>query len=182
MTRHMLSVSLAAFLAAGGFAAAQTQQNQDTPAVQQDRTVDRPDQSGTETGATGERDRQGGMREMRRMHRMMQSGERRMHGMSSQYGMSGMRGMAGHHGMMMQPHMMRMMFIILDTDGDGALSLEEIQAVHERFFNAIDADGDDGVTLEEMQGFMRGGMPAMEEDGAEDQSDDQGANDAGQAR
>lgn len=182
MTMKILGVSLAALLAAGGFAAAQTQQNQDTPAVQQDRTVDRPDEAGTDTEATGARDRQGGMRDMRRMHRMMQRGERGMRGMSGMHGMSGMRGMAGHHGTMMHPHMMRMMFIILDTDGDGGLSLEEIQAVHERFFNAIDADGDDRVTLEEMQGFMRGGMPGMEEDGAEDDADAQGENDAGQAQ
>ncbi|MCP3055435.1 EF-hand domain-containing protein [Aurantimonas marianensis] len=52
------------------------------------------------------------------------------------------------------PHMMRMMMILLDTNGDGALSLDEVQAVHARFFKAIDADADGKVTIEEMQGFM----------------------------
>ena len=37
---------------------------------------------------------------------------------------------------MMGPGMMRMMLIVMDTDGDGALSLEEVQAVHARMFAA----------------------------------------------
>ncbi|HEY9056403.1 MAG TPA: EF-hand domain-containing protein [Aurantimonas sp.] len=51
-------------------------------------------------------------------------------------------------------HMMRMMMILLDTNGDGALSLDEVQAVHARFFKAVDADGDGKVTTEEIQAFM----------------------------
>ncbi len=65
----------------------------------------------------------------------------------------------GMRGGMMGPrmggaHMMRMMMILLDTDGDGALSLEEVQAVHARFFKAVDADANGKVTIEEMQAFM----------------------------
>ena len=37
--------------------------------------------------------------------------------------------MMGHR-MNMRGPMMRMMFIMMDTDGDGALSLEEVQALH----------------------------------------------------
>lgn len=83
----------------------------------------------------------------------MDRGMRR--GMVGDRAMSGGHGMMGHgggHGMMGG---MRMMMILMDTDGDGALSLEEVQAVHERVFRAIDADGDDRVTLEEIRSFMR---------------------------
>jgi hypothetical protein len=58
-------------------------------------------------------------------------------------------GMAAHGGFM------RLMIILADTDGDGALSLEEVQAVHARIFKAVDADGDGKATLEEMQSFLR---------------------------
>jgi hypothetical protein len=57
---------------------------------------------------------------------------------------------------MMGPGMMRMMLIVMDTDGDGALSLEEVQAVHARVFAAMDANDDGRVTPEEMEGFMHG--------------------------
>lgn len=60
-------------------------------------------------------------------------------------------------GMMGGPGMMRMMMIFMDTDGDGALSLEEMQAVHSRMFKAMDADGNGRLSLEEIQAFMQGG-------------------------
>lgn len=74
-------------------------------------------------------------------------------GMMMGHGMG--HGMHGP-GMMMRPGMMRMMVVLIDTDGDGALSLEEVQAVHARMFKAMDADKNGRVTLEEMQQFMRG--------------------------
>jgi hypothetical protein len=88
-------------------------------------------------------------------------------------GMMG-HGMMGHemmehmmgHGMMgehdqgrpgrMGPIMMRMMFALMDADGDGKLSLQEFQAAHERIFRAMDANKDGFVTLQEMQEFIRG--------------------------
>jgi hypothetical protein len=71
--------------------------------------------------------------------------------------------MMGHG--MMRPRMMRqrmhmrVMMILMDTDGDGALSLEEVQAAHAKIFKVIDADKDGKVTLEETEMFFRGGSP-----------------------
>lgn len=58
--------------------------------------------------------------------------------------------------MPMRGHMMKIMFAIADTDGDGALSFEEVTAIHKRIFNVIDANKDGKVTPEEMQAFMLG--------------------------
>lgn len=61
----------------------------------------------------------------------------------------------GMYGTGMPPGMMLMMFVMLDTDGDKALSLEEVLAVHQRMFGYIDGDDDGKVTQDEMQGFMK---------------------------
>lgn len=50
-----------------------------------------------------------------------------------------------------------MMIAMMDTNEDGALSLEEVQTVHERMFNMADADGNGLLILEEIRGFMAGG-------------------------
>ena len=94
-------------------------------------------------------------------------------GMMGRGGMMG-GGMMGHgvigmgHGMMgggvmgqgrpagMAPMMMRMIFSLMDADGDGKLSLQEFQAAHERIFKAMDANKDGFVTIDEMQNFIRG--------------------------
>jgi hypothetical protein len=55
------------------------------------------------------------------------------------------------HGMMM-----RMLFAMMDSDGDGSVSLQEFQAAHERIFKAMDANKDGRLTLEEIQAFMQG--------------------------
>ena len=52
--------------------------------------------------------------------------------------------------------MMRMMFSLMDADGDGTISLQEFQAAHERIFKAMDANKDGRLTLEEVQAFMQG--------------------------
>jgi len=84
--------------------------------------------------------------------RMMQQGNTQANGMMGREGMG--------HGMML-----KMMMAMMDTNGDGALSLEEVQAVHARMFGMIDADGDGKATLDEIQSFMQGGgMPAAEAD------------------
>jgi hypothetical protein len=58
----------------------------------------------------------------------------------------------GGHGMFG----MRIIFSLMDADGDGTVSLQEFQAAQERIFRAMDADHDGTVTFEEMQAFMRG--------------------------
>ena len=68
----------------------------------------------------------------------------------------------GHHdwdrgrGSSMAPTMMRIIFSLMDADGDGKLTLQEFQAAHERIFKAMDADKDGTVSQEEMLDFMRG--------------------------
>jgi EF hand len=64
-------------------------------------------------------------------------------------------GMMGR-GMMGPPFMMRMMFALIDADGDGTISLQEFQAAHERIFKAMDSNKDGKLTLEEMQAFIHG--------------------------
>lgn len=78
------------------------------------------------------------------------------HGGMSQNGPSGGPGMKGPRGMggSMMPGMMMAM---MDSNDDGALSLEEVQAVHERMFNMVDANDDGQVDVEEIRGFMTGG-------------------------
>lgn len=65
------------------------------------------------------------------------------------------RGMMGG-GAMAPPFMMRMMFALMDADGDGTISLQEFQAAHERIFKAMDTNKDGKLTPEEMQAFMHG--------------------------
>ena len=52
-------------------------------------------------------------------------------------------------------HMVKVIFAIADTDGDGALSFEEVTAIHKRIFTRIDANKDGKVTVEEFQTFTR---------------------------
>jgi hypothetical protein len=62
------------------------------------------------------------------------------------------RGCHGGHGTVG----LRIIFSLMDADGDGTVSLQEFQAAQERIFKAMDADHDGTLTLEEMQNFMRG--------------------------
>ncbi len=54
------------------------------------------------------------------------------------------------------PLPMRIIFALMDSDGDGTISLQEFQAAHEKLFRAMDANKDGSLTLEEMLTFMRG--------------------------
>jgi hypothetical protein len=70
-------------------------------------------------------------------------------------GMMGRAGMTGP-GNMGSGVMMRMLFTLMDSDGDGTVSLQEFQAAHERIFKGLDANKDGRLTLEEIQAFMQG--------------------------
>ena len=103
-------------------------------ALAEDRIMPQPDQQQAQSQSTG------------------QEGSGMMgHGCMMPGGMMG-RGMMGGG----SPVMLRMMFVLIDTDGDGTISLQEFQAAHERIFRAMDTDKDGKLTLEEMQAFMHG--------------------------
>jgi Ca2+-binding EF-hand superfamily protein len=72
---------------------------------------------------------------------------------------------------MMGPAMMRMMLVLMDTDGDGTVSLSEFQAAHERIFKALDANKDGRLTLQEMQAFFQGQNGMMAPDSRPSQRD-----------
>ena len=90
------------------------------------------------------------------------------HGMMGQGGMMGCGGMMGRGGMMGGgmmgggmmgqggPFAMRIIFALMDADGNGTVSLQEFQTAHERIFKAMDANKDGVLSLEEIQAFMRG--------------------------
>jgi hypothetical protein len=80
-------------------------------------------------------------------------------GIMGQRGMMG-RGMMGGGMMggaaMGPPIMMRMIFSLMDSDGDGTIALQEFQAAHERIFKGMDSNKDGRLTQEEMRAFMQG--------------------------
>jgi len=65
-------------------------------------------------------------------------------------------GFTGGPGMIGHPMMMRMIFALMDTDGDATIELPEFQAAHERIFKAMDSNKDGRLTLEELETFMHG--------------------------
>ncbi len=54
-------------------------------------------------------------------------------------------------GMMGKMHGPEMMIVMMDTNGDGQLQLEEFQAVHNRMFNYLDENGDGQLTADELR-------------------------------
>jgi Ca2+-binding EF-hand superfamily protein len=63
-------------------------------------------------------------------------------------------------GGMMQPFAMRIIFALMDRDGDGTVSLQEFQAAHESIFKAMDTDKDGTLSMEEMRDFFHGAYKA----------------------
>jgi hypothetical protein len=55
----------------------------------------------------------------------------------------------------MRAHMMKIVFAVADTNGDGGISFEEISAIQKRIFDQIDANKDGKVAMEEVTAFMQ---------------------------
>ncbi|WP_430641322.1 EF-hand domain-containing protein [Bradyrhizobium forestalis] len=67
----------------------------------------------------------------------------------------GMKGHGATGGDAMEPPVaFRIIFALMDADGDGSVSLPEFQGAHERIFKAMDRDKDGKLTFEEMMTFM----------------------------
>lgn len=97
-----------------------------------------------------------GHSQMQRRHHASERG-----GGSRRYHRRGEMGPAMMHGAGM-----RMMFAIVDGDGDGALSLTEIQDFHGRIFKAVDENGDGKVEMTEIQAFFHQGPERPDVDDA----------------
>jgi len=132
MYTRVLGLAISALILAYGIVGANAQ----------DRMTPQPDQQQMQSHPTGQEGAspmgQGGMMG---------------HGMMGGHMMG--RGMMGGSAMG-PPVMMRMMFALMDADGDGTISLQEFQAAHERIFKAMDSNKDGRLTLEEMQAFIHG--------------------------
>jgi hypothetical protein len=108
-------------------------------AIAQDRMTPQPDQQQMQSPGTAGR---GGMMGGGMMGGGMMGGGRGMMGGGAMSGCS--------------PIMFRMIFALMDSDGDGTISLQEFQAAHERIFKAMDANKDGQLTEDEMLAFMHG--------------------------
>jgi hypothetical protein len=130
MKKHVLMLTTSAFILACSAMATTAQQSPGMPMMQKSDQAQQPpaDRDGGQGGMTGR-------------------------GMMGREGMMGC-GMMGHGGMNSMP--MRIIFALMDGDGDGTVSLQEFQAAHEKIFKAMDTDKDGTLTLEEIQAFMRG--------------------------
>jgi EF hand len=137
MYRHVLGLTTSTVILAYGAVGA----------MAQDRMTPQPDQQQTQSHHMGREGGgtigQGGM-----MGGGMMGGGMMGHGMMGHDMMGG--------GAMGPPIMFRMMFALMDGDGDGTISLPEFQAAHERIFKAMDSNKDGRLTQEEMQAFMHG--------------------------
>jgi hypothetical protein len=140
MQKHILMLTTSAFVLACSSIAANAQQTPGVPMTQQ------PGQQQTQQQPTGQEDSgmmgPGGMMD----RGMMGSGGMMGRGMMGPGGMMG-RGMMAQEGMMGRgtmgpPVMMRIIFSLMDSDGDGTISLQEFQAAHERIFKGMDANKD----------------------------------------
>jgi hypothetical protein len=146
MKKHLLMLTTAASILACGTAGASAQEDTDNPVMQQ---LEQAQQDPTDEVNPGTSNH--GM--MRHCMRQCMSGDSMIDRRAMRHG--GMRGAFA----------MRIIFALMDRDGDGTISLEEFQAAHERIFKAMDADKDGTLTLEEMADFMHGGgkgLPARE--------------------
>ena len=130
MKKHVLMLTTSAFILACSAMATTAQQSPGMPMMQKSDQAQQPpaDRDGGQGGMMGR-------------------------GMMGREGMMGC-GMMGHGMMGSMP--MRIIFALMDGDGDGNVSLQEFQAAHEKIFKAMDTNKDGTLTLEEIQAFMRG--------------------------
>ena len=149
MKKHLLLImTVASILACGGVAASaqdSAQDDTDTPNMQQleEAQQDAADQAGPAEGGHGM---------MRRCMRQCMGGDDMMGQRVMRHSM--------RQGGMMAPLPMRIIFALMDRDGDGTISLQEFQAAHESIFKAMDTDKDGTVSMEEMRDFFHGGQKA----------------------
>ena len=147
-------MTASAFLLATTMGAAQAQTSTDDDTMQQGQ------QQGQEMMGRDQHERKGGKdyRKGRDRHADMM----RRHHSAGGYGMhrgmhGGMGGMGGGMGGMGHRAMMQVLFAVVDANGDGTLSLEEVQETHARIFAHMDEDGDGQLTKGEIRDFFRGG-------------------------
>jgi hypothetical protein len=155
MQKQLLMLTTSAFILACGAFTASAQQTPDQPTMQQMQERVRQLQNALAQRRDIE-DYDDDWGDNWRGRRMMGGGYgwRDYHG----WGRGGMGPrMMGGGGGMGQANMVRMLFALMDTDGDGTISLDEFKAASERIFKAMDGPDKDGrVTLEEMRAFMQG--------------------------
>ncbi|TCU23231.1 EF hand domain-containing protein [Rhizobium azibense] len=141
-TRFLQAATLAALTAVGGAGLAHAQTNGGDP-----------HHPGTSAQAAPPSDADDGMTE--EGQKTMPGGSGMMPGGMGRNMMMPSGMMGGMPMMAMRGHVMKIMFAVADADGDGALSFEEVTAIHKRIFDSVDANNDGKVTTEEMQAFMR---------------------------
>ena len=153
MKAHLTIVTAATLVLAGALTMAKAQQATDDQGAHETHQTQQ-DQQGQDALQQGQGMMGSGMgmspEMMQMMHRMMMGQQGARSGMMEQDQLHGM----GHGGMM------RIMFAVVDADGDAALSLQEVQEAHARIFSHVDADDDGKVTLEEIHTFARRGPVA----------------------
>jgi hypothetical protein len=157
MGRHFLVLTMSAFVLTCGVLGASAQQVPDVPTMQQQphnlqEQLQRQLQGTPSSRQVTQDDIEDDGWSYGSRWRQHQDWERRYMG-PRPMGRGAMVGSGGLNSRMM----MRMLFALMDSDGDGTVSLQEFQAAHERIFKAMDANKDGRLTPEEIQAFMRGG-------------------------
>jgi hypothetical protein len=159
MQKHALVITTSAFILACGATVASAQQGpmtQQPQLLQQQQDLERQLLERQRQGAQFPRPRVDDSYRRPRMGRDYRPGWHQDWGRGAMgAGMMGRGGMMGP-GSTASGMMMQMLFTLMDSDGDGTVSLQEFQAAHERIFKGMDANKDGRLTLDEIQAFMQG--------------------------
>jgi len=174
-----VSVATVTLMLAAAPASAQTETTTPAPTSPTESATTPSQPSGMESDAMRQTVREmmlemmhdGSLREGRRGGDRNWKKERRHH--AEDRGGSRMHDRGWRRGGMGSPMMhgagMRMMFAIVDADGDEALSLTEIQEFDGRIFRAVDDNGDGKVEMTEIEAFFH---PAGNDDDDDDTAGD----------